>query len=520
MNIIQKIIKEKFIIKLVYTSRIRYREMLILYTSENKSSNHNVSFAYLINFTTKKKKNHFFQVKNLKWELDQLKVTKELKTYIPWLQDFVIDTPIGHICHVLVYSSHILIFNIPIVTIRLTTEIQISIDIYMFVDYGYKTFYVNLNVCNTINKSTTVLDYSYDDSGFLQTYDSTSQITKVVPSPVCIFCCTFRLDMKVCTPCYQKYFWKYYCSKQCQLNDWPIHKNICKKSKKKKRKKRKKLRICLTCNEDNSSNKQCARCYEVYYCSKNHQTIHWKQHKYTCQSKTRFYEHLLHNSLNFYKSMVYLYLKDNNKASALLFSTKNFIIGISSTDSITTPKLIQLHHRPLSLQKLNQFLTKEEIKISMDELNDCILKTPNYHLCIIVFKPDMLYVIHCPIVKTKDTKNITLYEYTLVRSSGSCIKFKRHIIDYFVTAYCYKPIQDYIFCNRCRLTPCIKHYNGVCNIIHICHKKSHWSNRFCNGCKRINWNAKLCTCNKVRYCDSICQKKHWQIHKPICKIKN
>jgi len=42
--------------------------------------------------------------------------------------------------------------------------------------------------------------------------------------------------------------------------------------------------------------------------------------------------------------------------------------------------------------------------------------------------------------------------------------------------------------------------------------------RLCSLCKNINVNWKGCPCKTAWYCDTNCQKKHWQFHKHECNV--
>ena len=58
-----------------------------------------------------------------------------------------------------------------------------------------------------------------------------------------------------------------YCSKDCQRNDWPEHKQYCKE-----------VEHCKGCNHpDLKSNLlHCSACKGAYYCSKDCQVFDWK----------------------------------------------------------------------------------------------------------------------------------------------------------------------------------------------------------------------------------------------------
>lgn len=49
-------------------------------------------------------------------------------------------------------------------------------------------------------------------------------IDSQMKSIICDFCLKRTADLKHCSKCHQMY----YCNRECQQNDWPLHKSECK----------------------------------------------------------------------------------------------------------------------------------------------------------------------------------------------------------------------------------------------------------------------------------------------------
>lgn len=89
---------------------------------------------------------------------------------------------------------------------------------------------------------------------------------------------TKECPLKACTKC-KRYF---YCSKVCQTKDWRRHKREeCEK-------RRGRYGFCGKCSREGTSEqplKACIRCDSFYYCSKDCQKDDWRRHKKECCKK-------------------------------------------------------------------------------------------------------------------------------------------------------------------------------------------------------------------------------------------
>ena len=76
-----------------------------------------------------------------------------------------------------------------------------------------------------------------------------------------------------------------YCSKKCQDEDWPKHRAACEKIKPPKPKEKIVPKIegdCFVCKKKTST--LCAQCHLVYYCTRECQVKDWPIHKTICAS--------------------------------------------------------------------------------------------------------------------------------------------------------------------------------------------------------------------------------------------
>ena len=90
--------------------------------------------------------------------------------------------------------------------------------------------------------------------------------------------------MFVCARCLRKK----YCSKECQIENWDLHKKECftRADRKERRLILKEIMVspCVVCCTSSNS-KRCDKCRNVRYCSKQCQTKDWDNHKNTCVKK-------------------------------------------------------------------------------------------------------------------------------------------------------------------------------------------------------------------------------------------
>lgn len=134
-----------------------------------------------------------------------------------------------------------------------------------------------------------------------------------------------------CTGCSNTF----YCSKECQKEDWRRHKNVCEGLQRKKEKRtsiknlqtnnaesskdsagvagatggakrcdsdeKEPVGICIKCEKPGHS-KRCSRCRKVFYCSKQCQQEDWSKHKQVCKQVGT---HALKNACTIYFKFFY-----------------------------------------------------------------------------------------------------------------------------------------------------------------------------------------------------------------------
>ena len=104
--------------------------------------------------------------------------------------------------------------------------------------------------------------------------DTVAEVTAPASVTVCVVCGTTK-NVKRCGGCKSAN----YCSKQCQVQHWPNHSDICKATIVQKSPT---VRCCLCGSPEEL--KGCGRCKSVSYCSRNCQKEHWSQHAEICNS--------------------------------------------------------------------------------------------------------------------------------------------------------------------------------------------------------------------------------------------
>ena len=78
---------------------------------------------------------------------------------------------------------------------------------------------------------------------------------------------------------------QYYCSKECQQSDWKNHKAICRKGNSEETSAAMSLEPCSVCSKEAS--KKCSNCKLQFYCSKQCQKEDWKNHKAICKEVSK-----------------------------------------------------------------------------------------------------------------------------------------------------------------------------------------------------------------------------------------
>ena len=110
----------------------------------------------------------------------------------------------------------------------------------------------------------------------------------IINLEACNGCMEYAENMKEC-PCYAVR----YCSKECQIKHWPIHKKVCSEMAKRDEpntsgasKNEACLEKCHSCSKLAQDMKQCP-CRSVVYCSKECQIKHWPIHKKVCPTRKK-----------------------------------------------------------------------------------------------------------------------------------------------------------------------------------------------------------------------------------------
>ena len=97
----------------------------------------------------------------------------------------------------------------------------------------------------------------------------------------CSYCGEKFDKLKKCTRCGETW----YCNKQCQAGHWKEHKKICKPPAKKATKSEELSSKCSNCGKKTESLKRCGTCQVAAYCSKECQRNDWTRHKSECTKK-------------------------------------------------------------------------------------------------------------------------------------------------------------------------------------------------------------------------------------------
>jgi hypothetical protein len=121
-----------------------------------------------------------------------------------------------------------------------------------------------------------------------------------------------------------------YCSRECQVKHWPVHKKNCqdsdntenntensnKKSESKVKKMNndshsKKKKNCLCCLKKVEGSSRCSKCRTALYCSRECQLKHWPVHKNICQDSNNTEdsnEKIEINAINHYDQGICMYI--------------------------------------------------------------------------------------------------------------------------------------------------------------------------------------------------------------------
>ena len=96
-----------------------------------------------------------------------------------------------------------------------------------------------------------------------------------------VCCVCSKEGAKRCSKCKLQY----YCSKECQQSDWKNHKAICRKGNSEETSAAMSLETCSVCSKEAS--KKCSKCKLQFYCSKQCQKEDWKNHKAICKEVSK-----------------------------------------------------------------------------------------------------------------------------------------------------------------------------------------------------------------------------------------
>ena len=123
--------------------------------------------------------------------------------------------------------------------------------------------------------------------------DTASIITSSKLTNKCSYCATQSSELKRCSNCLSVQ----YCSVHCQKKHWKKHKENCQYAQNVNLKKHESTSHshceskldsfllgtrCAQCFQESAKLKACSKCHTVYYCNKECQKKHWKEHKKTC----------------------------------------------------------------------------------------------------------------------------------------------------------------------------------------------------------------------------------------------
>ena len=113
-------------------------------------------------------------------------------------------------------------------------------------------------------------------------YQSESKLDSFLQSTRCAQCFQESAKLKARSKCHTVY----YCNKECQQKHWKEHKKTCcaLHDCSEQTKHLDEVSVCSYCSKASNYLKKCTLCYAVQYCDKDCQRKHWPQHRMQCKT--------------------------------------------------------------------------------------------------------------------------------------------------------------------------------------------------------------------------------------------
>ena len=245
------------------------------------------------------------------------------------------------------------------------------------------------------------------------------------------------------------------------------------------------------------------------------------------QSKM-YYNGMISDNKTYYKNK-----KFSTSLYALIVCGKEMGKGINHDSLMVIPSTIPNLMRNFLSQGI---MLSENI---YNKIANLVNNTPANCICHVGIDIYFIIIWYCPIIDpTKDRTNILTQTYVLYNKQRKFIYKSQILLDHKVDhnkhikqlcLLCDKPAINIVHCPNCDITYCSTNcqqihadrHKSFCKNLQETQSDTHISNRICAYCKKYNKSAKLCIgCNKVRYCNTDCQKHDWKTHKKTCKYKN